>query len=234
MTTEIPVITVDGPSGTGKGTLCGYLARMLGWHLLDSGALYRVVAHAAAETGTGLDDGAALARIAAGLDVSFREIGGQIHAYLGQDLRDITAAIRTESCGNAASRVAACEPVRHALLERQRAFLRLPGLIADGRDMGTVIFPRAPLKIYLTADPEERAGRRYKQLNEKGISVNLQRLSAEIRERDARDAGRKISPLKPAPDAIVIDTTSLDINAVCQRVAGEVRNSFPDYPADAQ
>lgn len=231
---EIPVITVDGPSGTGKGTICGYLAGWLGWHLLDSGALYRVVAFVAQETQVDLEDDQALARIAAGLDVTFKEVAGEIHAFLEQGSRDITPGIRTETCGNAASRVAACKPVREALLDRQRGFQQSPGLIADGRDMGTVIFPAAALKIFLTADPEERAQRRYKQLNEKGISVNLARLSAEIRERDARDAGRDVSPLKPAPDAIVIDTTRLDIEDVCQRVAGEVRSKFPDYPEGAQ
>ena len=231
---EIPVVTIDGPSGTGKGTICGYLARWLGWHLLDSGALYRVVAYVAQTTQVGLDDAEGLARIAASLDVSFHVENDEIRAFLENGRRDITPAIRTETCGNAASRVAACKPVREALLARQREFRQLPGLIADGRDMGTVIFPDAPLKIYLTADPEVRAMRRYKQLNEKGISVNLPRLSAEIRERDARDAGRDISPLKPAPDAIVIDTTQLDIDAVCQRVAGEIRKKFPEYPADTQ
>ena len=231
---EIPVVTIDGPSGTGKGTICGYLARWLGWHLLDSGALYRVVAYVAQTTQVGLDDAVGLARIAASLDVSFHVENDEIRAFLENGRRDITPAIRTETCGNAASRVAACKPVREALLARQREFRQLPGLIADGRDMGTVIFPDAPLKIYLTADPEVRAMRRYKQLNEKGISVNLPRLSAEIRERDARDAGRDISPLKPAPDAIVIDTTQLDIDAVCQRVAGEIRKKFPEYPADTQ
>lgn len=226
---DIPVITVDGPSGTGKGTICGVLANWLGWHLLDSGALYRIVAYLALENNVPLDDEGRLAKIAAGMDIRFERQADKIAVILDGET-DISDAIRTESCGNAASRAAALEKVRLALLDKQREFKQMPGLVADGRDMGTVIFPGAPLKIYLTASPEERARRRYKQLKDKGISVNLQRLSAEIRERDARDEGRKVSPLKPAPDAIVIDTSQHDADEVCLIVSGEVRKVFSGCP----
>ena len=222
---DIPVVTVDGPSGTGKGTVAGFLAGWLGWHLLDSGALYRVVAHVALSRGTDLDNELELAEIASSLDVNFTRKDREIAVKLGGNV-DISAAIRTETCGNAASRVAALPAVRQALLQRQRQFRQEPGLIADGRDMGTVIFPDARLKIFLTASPEERAQRRYKQLKDKGNSVNLARLSAEIQERDARDEGRDISPLIPAPDAIVIDTSELNADEVCTVVAGEVKKIF--------
>ena len=222
---EIPVVTIDGPSGTGKGVLGGYLANWLGWHSLDSGALYRVVAHVALTRGVSLDNTVELAEIAAHLDVRFEHREGQNRVILGGK-DDISDAIRTETCGNAASQAAAHKAVRQALLEQQRRFRRMPGLVADGRDMGTVVFPDARLKIFLTASPEIRAGRRYKQLKDKGNSVNLARLSAEIKERDARDAQRSISPLLPAPDAIVIDTTDLNIDEVYGRVAAEVKNFF--------
>ena len=222
---DIPVVTVDGPSGTGKGTVAGFLAGWLGWHLLDSGALYRVVAHVALSRGTDLDNELELAEIASSLDVNFTRKDREIAVKLGGNV-DISAAIRTETCGNAASRVAALPAVRQALLQRQRQFRQEPGLIADGRDMGTVIFPDARLKIFLTASPEERAQRRYKQLKDKGNSVNLARLSAEIQERDARDEGRDISPLIAAPDAIVIDTSELNADEVCTVVAGEVKKIF--------
>lgn len=225
---EVPVITVDGPSGTGKGTLCTYLAEWLGWHLLDSGALYRVLALAAIRAGTDLDNEQALAALARDLDVSFKREGAGMQVMLNG--ADVSGQIRTEECGNAASRIAAMAPVRAALVQRQRAFQRPPGLIADGRDMGTVIFPRAPLKLYLTASPAERAKRRYKQLIEQGISVNLHRLSADITERDERDSKRAASPLKPASDAITIDTTHDDIEAVKARVATLVRERFVHLP----
>lgn len=226
---DVPVITVDGPSGTGKGTICGYLATWLGWHLLDSGTLYRVVAHAASSHDITLDDEAGLAELAANLDVEFKQVDREITVILDGN-NDITGAIRTETCGNAASRVAALKKVRQALLGRQRQFRRAPGLVADGRDMGTVIFPDAQLKIFLTASPEERAQRRYKQLKDKGNSVNLQRLSVEIRERDTRDEGRNVSPLIPAPDALVIDTSELNAGEVCLLVAREVQKKFADCP----
>ena len=222
---EVPVVTVDGPGGTGKGTICAYLANWLGWHLLDSGALYRAVAQVAIERKAPLDDPQQLAEIATDLDITFRQADGELRVILGKNT-DISAAIRTEASGNAASRVAALPAVRQALLQRQRRFRQAPGLVADGRDMGTVIFPDAPLKIFLTASPEERAQRRYKQLKDKGNSVNLARLSAEIQERDARDAGRNVSPLIAAPDAIVIDTTELDVDAVCAVVSSEVKKVF--------
>lgn len=225
---EAPVITVDGPGGTGKGTLCAYLAGWLGWHLLDSGALYRVLALAAMDADTDLSDEAALARLARGLDVDFKRDGreGVIRAILNG--KDATGRIRTEECGSAASRVAGFPRVRAALVERQHAFRRMPGLIADGRDMGTVIFPDAGLKLFLTASPEERARRRYKQLIEQGISVNLHRLSADIAERDERDSRREASPLKPAPEAIVIDTTDQNVAGVIETVTGLVRERFPN------
>ena len=226
---DIPVIAVDGPSGTGKGTLCLFLAHWLGWHLLDSGALYRVLAYAALARGWSLDDEAGLAGLAEGLAVSFNQGPGGIRVLL-DGKEDITGAIRTEESGNAASKVAAKQAVREALLARQRAFRKAPGLIADGRDMGTVVFPDAQLKVFLTASAQERASRRYKQLKEQGISVNLPRLSVEISERDARDMGRALSPLIPAADAIVIDSTDLDAGAVCGQVSELVRQIFPGIP----
>lgn len=214
----IPVIAVDGPGGTGKGTLSGRLARRLGWHFLDSGALYRTVAAMARRRGVGLDQAEALARLVAGLRVEL-ETG----VVEGEGLRilcegvDLSEEIRAEACADAASRVAALPEVRTALLDRQRAFRRPPGLVADGRDMGTVVFPDAALKLYLSASPEERAARRYKQLKElkdAGAGGNLQKILIEITERDRRDRERRISPLRPAPDAVVIDTTRLDIESV--------------------
>lgn len=228
MLPEIPIITVDGPSGTGKGTVCSYLAARLGWHLLDSGAIYRVLGHAALCEGIPLADGERLARLAGRLDLNFRQAGGDIRAILAGD--DVTDAIRTEEAGAAASQVASLPEVRAALLDNQRAFCRLPGLIADGRDMGTVVFPAARLKLYLTASPEERAKRRYNQLKQKGIGVNLHGLSTDIRQRDARDEGRAISPSRPAPDAIVIDTTNLDAGEVCDRVVSLVQSTFHKLP----
>jgi cytidylate kinase len=226
---EAPVIAVDGPSGTGKGTLCVYLAHWLGWHLLESGALYRVLAYSAMARDMSLDDEAGLAALAADLEVCFVQGRGAIRVML-HECEDISDQIRTEECGNAASKTAALQGVREALQARQRGFRQAPGLIADGRDMGTVVFPDAQLKVFLTASPEERAKRRYKQLKEQGISVNLARLSVEISERDARDTGRTLSPLLPAADAIVIDSTDLDAGAVCGRVSELVRQIFPGIP----
>lgn len=228
--TATPVITVDGPSGTGKGTLCSYLADWLGWHLLDSGAIYRVLAHAALTRDVPLDDEPLLAGLAAALDLRFENSPDGVRAIL--DGADISNRIRTETCGEAASRAAALGAVRTALLDKQRSFRQPPGLVADGRDMGTVVFPEAPLKVYLTASPAERANRRYKQLKQKGISVNLHDLSTEILQRDARDEGRKISPLKPARDAVIIDTTDLDTGEVCNQVAALVQSSLPDIPSN--
>ena len=216
---QAPVITIDGPSGVGKGTIAQLLARELGWHMLDSGALYRLVALGAARQGIPLDDETALADYAARLPVEFRAGEGATHGlaiYL--DGEAVGDAIRTEECGAGASRVAALPAVRAALLARQRAFRRPPGLVADGRDMGTTVFPDAPLKIFLTASAEERARRRYKQLKEKGIDVSLAALLEEITERDTRDSQRSASPLVPADDALRIDTTSMTIDEVLQTV----------------
>jgi cytidylate kinase len=229
MKDDIPVITIDGPSGTGKGTLCSYLATWLGWHLLDSGAIYRVLAYAALDKGLSLDDEIALAELAPGLDLCFTHTNQAVQVRL--DGMDISHLVRTEEYGEAASRVAAIPVVRKALLEKQKAFKQPPGLIADGRDMGSVVFPGAALKIFLTASPGERAKRRYNQLKQKGISVNLPHLSTDIMQRDARDEGRNISPLRPASGAIVIDTTNLDAGEVCNRVVALVRSSFPDIPS---
>jgi CMP/dCMP kinase len=207
-----PTITIDGPSGTGKGTLAVRLMRRLGWHLLDSGALYRVVALRAQHRGVSLDAVDELVSIAAALPLEFRENGDQVQIRL--DDVDVSNEIRSETVGCGASEVAAIAAVRSALLARQRGFLQPPGLIADGRDMGTVVFPAAELKIFLTASPEVRAARRYKQLKQKGIDVNLARLSEDICARDRRDEQREVSPLRPASDAITLDTTALDIVAV--------------------
>lgn len=226
MADDVPVLTVDGPSGSGKGTICALVARELGWHLLDSGALYRLVALGAMRHDIDLTDEAALAAYAAELDVAFAlQSDGSAPRILleGEVVGD---SLRTEACGNAASKVAALEGVREALLQRQRDFQQPPGLVADGRDMGTTVFPDAGVKIFLTASVDERAQRRYKQLKEKGISANLPDLLTEIAERDARDAERSVSPLKPAADAVVLDTTNLTINEVRDKVLGLCRERF--------
>jgi len=218
-----PVITVDGPSGSGKGTLCKLLAETLGWSLLDSGALYRLVGLAAQHHGVALDDEGALVVLAAHLDVQFI-------AEKDKDLRivlegeEVTNAIRTEEVGAMASKVAAIGAVREALLERQRAFADLPGLIADGRDMGTVVFPDADLKIYLDASAEERARRRYNQLINKGVGASLQTILEDIQARDARDMNRDVAPLKPASDAVILDSTQLSIDDVLAAVLEQARH----------
>jgi CMP/dCMP kinase len=222
---NVPVITVDGPSGSGKGTISRLVATRLGWHFLDSGALYRLVALAALHHAVSLDDEVSLKTLAAHLDVQFSAGEGGIEGRMVLEGEDVTDAIRTEECGKAASVVAALPPVRQALLQRQRAFREPPGLVADGRDMGTVVFPDAELKVFLTATREERAQRRYKQLNAKGVSVNLQHILGELAERDARDSGRSVSPLRPAADAITIDTTTLTINGVVEEVMIAWRNT---------
>ncbi len=212
-----PVITVDGPSGSGKGTVSRLVAERLGWHWLDSGAMYRLVALAALRRDMDLDDVAALSGLAAGLDARFQadDAGNPVVLLDGAP---VGAELRTEQAGNAASRVAAHQSVRDALLERQRGFRQPPGLVADGRDMGTVVFTEAPLKVFLTASCEERARRRYKQLKEQGLSANLHALSEELAERDRRDAERSVAPLKPADDAVVLDSTHMDIESVLEQV----------------
>ncbi len=225
---DIPVIAVDGPSGTGKGTICSHLANWLSWHLLDSGALYRILAVAAGKYQLELNNELAIADIAASLDVIFQQPqpGEDIKVIFEGD--DISQKIRTEECGNSASQIAILPQVRFALLDRQRQFQQSPGLVADGRDMGTVVFSNAPLKIYLIASAEERAKRRYKQLKQKGFDVNLPRLAADIAERDTRDSQRTISPLKPADDAIVVDTTIMEISEVIKKIENLVQETLPD------
>ncbi|MGD8796580.1 MAG: (d)CMP kinase [Thiohalophilus sp.] len=222
----VPVLTLDGPSGSGKGTVASRVARVLGWHLLDSGALYRLVALGAARRGIDMQDEAALADYALNMDVDFevQADSGEVLAKL--DGEPVGNAIRTEQVGNDASKVAALGEVREALLQRQRDFRQPPGLVADGRDMGTTVFPDAGLKIYLTASAEVRAERRYKQLKDKGISASLAGLQQEIAERDARDTERQSSPLKPATDAIELDTSSLGIDEVVERVLEKCRERF--------
>ncbi|MBS0969765.1 (d)CMP kinase [Chimaeribacter arupi] len=222
MTVTAPVITVDGPSGAGKGTLCKALAESLGWHLLDSGAIYRVLALAALHHQVDIQSEEALVPLAAHLDVRFISRNGQIEVILEGE--DVSHEIRTETVGNTASQAAAFPRVREALLRRQRAFRDLPGLIADGRDMGTVVFPDAPVKIFLDASAEERAHRRMLQLQEKGFSVNFERLLAEIKERDDRDRNRAIAPLVPASDALLLDSTSMSINEVIEKALSHARD----------
>ena len=214
---QVPVITIDGPSGSGKGTVSRAVAKALGWSLLDSGALYRLVALAGRRDSICLEDGASLSRLAGRFNIRFgaSESGEEI---VWLDDREVTGAIRTEEAGNEASKVAALPVVRAALLERQRRFATPPGLVADGRDMGTVVFPDARLKIFLTASPAERALRRHKQLKEKGVTANLAALSLEIAERDQRDMSRAISPLIASADAVMMDTTGTSVDTVIGRV----------------
>ena len=219
------VVAVDGPAASGKGTVAAGVAGALGFHYLDSGSLYRLVALRALRTGTPLSAAPELARLAAGLDVTFRD--GAI-VLEGQD---VTNAIRAEAVSAAASRVAVHPPVRTALYERQRAFRRPPGLVADGRDMGTVVFPDALIKVFVTASAEERARRRHKQLIAKGISITMESLLRDIQERDARDAGRAAAPLKPAGDAVILDTTDLTIETAIGRVLGLYRDAAAKEPA---
>jgi len=221
----VPVIAIDGPSGSGKGTVSRRVAAALGWHLLDSGALYRLVALAGSLAGLDAADRAGHAALARCMAVRFDvdEHGDEV-VYL--DGRPVTGEIRTEAAGESASRVAAWPEVRTGLLERQRRFAEPPGLVADGRDMGSIVFPSAGLKLFLTASAEERARRRYKQLKDKGLSVNLAALSAEIAERDRRDATRAVAPLVAVDDAIVIDSTGMNVDAVVARVLELARVRF--------
>jgi len=220
---RVPVITVDGPSGAGKGTISHLLAKKLGWHLLDSGALYRVTAQACLIEGVSWDDPEAVTEVARHLAVSFTaaQNGEVLVAYRD---KDVSRAIRTEEGGRGASKVAAIPSVREALMMCQREFRQAPGLVADGRDMGTVVFPDAPLKLFLTASAEERAQRRGKQLMAKGESVSLPRLLADIQERDQRDSKREVSPLRPAEDAIIIDSTATPIAEVFEKVMLKVED----------
>ena len=227
--TNIPVMTIDGPSGSGKGTISRAAARALGWSLLDSGALYRLVALAGHRAGISLDDGPALARLACGLNLRFGS-DSALEEVVWLDDKEVTGAIRTESAGNDASKVAAFPVVRAALLERQRRFAVAPGLVADGRDMGTVVFPQAEVKFFLTASADERAARRHKQLKEKGVAATLAALSLEIAERDHRDMNRAISPLVASADAILLDTTGMPVNAVVERVLTVARERLSRGP----
>ena len=215
-----PVITIDGPSASGKGTVAERVAQTLGFHFLDSGALYRLTALSAMKQRVSLDDETSVAELAAILPAEFRN--GAV--WLGTE--EVTDAIRAEAVGEGASRVAALPAVRAALLARQRAYAREPGLVADGRDMGTVVFPEAIAKVFLTASAEARAERRYKQLIEKGMSASLPALVADMQARDARDSGRAVAPLKPAPDAMLLDTTEMDIDAAVQAVLNHYRSKI--------
>ncbi len=214
---DVPVLAIDGPSGSGKGTVSRIVAQRLGWRLLDSGALYRLVALAGLQRGLDPEDVPGHAALADAMDVEFgADVAGDEQVLLAG--RDVSRQIRQEEVGQGASRVAAWPAVRAALLERQRRFAAAPGLVADGRDMGTVVFPQARLKIYLTATPDERAARRHKQLKDKGSAVSLAALSREIAERDLRDSTRAVAPLRPAEDALILDSTGLPVATVVERV----------------
>jgi len=223
---SVPVLAIDGPGGAGKGTVCRGVAAALGWHLLDSGALYRAVAVYAGMRDVGIEDHAALAALAAELPVDFVPVSDDTRVLLAGE--DVSRELRTETTGDLASRVAAIPDVRAALVGRQRAFRRPPGLVADGRDMGTVIFPDAEAKVFLTATARERARRRHNQLLDKGIDANIDRLYDEIVERDRRDEQRTVAPLKPAPDARVIDTTIMSIEEVIDAVLTYLRSALSD------
>ena len=218
---NIPVLTIDGPSGSGKGTVAQLIAKDLGWHYLDSGVLYRVLAQASIKHGFELGDETSVSTLAQNLDVVFSVKNGELEVLL--EGQNVSTLIRSEQAGNAASKVASLALVRRALLERQRDFRQLPGLVTDGRDMGTVVFPDAPYKIFLNASAEVRAQRRHKQLKEKGIGSNIPDLIAEISERDERDYNRLVAPLRPAADAIQLDSTSLGIENVFDRVRAILR-----------
>ncbi len=215
---SIPIITIDGPGGVGKGTASIWIAAQLGWHILDSGALYRVLGQAALKHGVAFEDEAGLGALARTLEVRFVANPQSGETRIVLEGEDVTQAARSEEGGQYASVVAAVAQVRSALLERQRHFCQAPGLVADGRDMGTVVFPQAQVKIFLTASPEERANRRYKQLKEKGNDANLADLIKQLAQRDKRDLDRAVAPLRAAEDAVVIDTTHLSIEAMVQQI----------------
>lgn len=221
----IPVIAIDGPSGSGKGTVARQVAARLGFHLLDSGALYRLVALAAGAGRVALDDEPALAALAGRMAVAFGSTAAGTESIV-LDGREVASEVRLETTGALASQVAALPAVRTALLDRQRSFVRAPGLVADGRDMGTVVFPDAGLKVFLTASPEERARRRHNQLIDKGNADTLRALSRDIAERDARDSNRAVAPLRPAPDAIVVDSTGVLVDRVVDQVLRAARDRF--------
>lgn len=225
-----PVITVDGPGGSGKGTVSRQVAQTLGWHLLDSGALYRLLAHAAARAKVSETEPQALGELARNMRVSFGQQAGGAE-LIRLDGQDVTAAVRSEACGNRASELAAIPEVRAGLLEQQRRFRRFPGLVADGRDMGSTLFPDAGLKIFLTASPEVRAQRRYNQLKQKGLNATLPALFSDLTARDERDRNRSVSPLKPAPDAVVLDTTGMPVEAVVDQVLDRARRRYGEAAA---
>lgn len=223
----IPVITIDGPSGVGKGTVAHRLATQLGWHILDSGVVYRALALCSTKHRMSLEASHALAKLGSLMDLQFEGNDLEELPRVMLEGEDVTDSVRLEETGQLASQISVYPEVREALLERQRAFRMMPGLVTDGRDMGTVVFPDASLKVFLTATPEVRAKRRYKQLNEKGMSVNLSHLTQEIAARDERDSQRAISPLIPASDAIMIDTTLLTSDQVFELVLDQVRKHIP-------
>lgn len=219
---SIPILTIDGPSGSGKGTIAARVASRLGWEVLDSGALYRLAGYSANKKNIDFNNIEAIVDNTSNMKVRFDE--GRVML----DEEDVSLAIRTETAGNSASKIAAIPEVRSALLDWQRAYVRSPGLVADGRDMGTVVFPQAEVKIFLDASAEERAKRRHKQLIEKGLSANLADLVSEIQERDHRDRNRSVAPLKAADDALVIDSSEMDIETVEQQVLQAVKQRLPD------
>jgi cytidylate kinase len=226
---EAPVVTVDGPSGTGKGTLSALLARELGWHYLDSGALYRAVAWSARDRGVPLEAERAeeLGRVARDLAIRFQPTEeGPVRVFI--DDREVTGELRTGPVSEGASVVASLKPVRDGLMAVQRGFRQQPGLVADGRDMGTVVFPDAPAKLFLNATPNERARRRYEQLREQGVDVNLDKIREELQQRDERDAQRKVAPLRPSEGAYVVDTTDISVEEVLAEAMSWIRQCFPE------